>query len=48
MSLEPIPPGGTEKSKDARWIDIREDEELDEAQIVDWIRQASEQPGWTP
>ncbi|CAN5763974.1 hypothetical protein BH20VER1_BH20VER1_08190 [soil metagenome] len=25
MSLQPIPPGGTEKSQEARWIDIYED-----------------------
>ena len=30
-SLRPVPPGGTRASKDARWIDIREGDELDEA-----------------
>ena len=29
-SLRPVPPGGTPKSKDARWIDIHEGDELDE------------------
>lgn len=46
-SLRPVPPGGTPKSKDARWIDIHEGE-LDEAQIADWIKQAAALPGWTP
>ena len=42
-SLRPIPPGGT--GKDARWIDIREDD-LDTDQIAMWIRQAAAIPGW--
>ena len=45
-SLRPLPPGGTEKSKEARWIDIKEGEPLDEAQFADWVRQASAIPGW--
>ena len=45
-SLRPIPPGGTAKSKEARWIDIKEDEPLDEAQFADWVKQASAIPGW--
>lgn len=48
MSLVPIPPGGTERSKDARWIDIREDESLDEELLAEWIRQAAALPGWSP
>lgn len=42
-SLKPAPPGGT--AKEARWIDIREDD-LDEAQLAKWIRQAAAMPGW--
>jgi hypothetical protein len=42
-SLRPVPPGGTDK--DARWIDIHEDD-LDEAQMATWIRQAAALPGW--
>jgi len=42
-SLRPAPPGGT--SKDARWIDIHEND-LDEAQMAAWIRQAAALPGW--
>ena len=41
--LQPVPPGGT--SKDARWIDIHEDD-LDEAQMAKWMRQAAALPGW--
>jgi len=42
-SLRPAPPGG--KAKDARWIDIHEDD-LDEMQMTTWIRQAAALPGW--
>ena len=46
-SLRPVPPGGTVRSKDARWIDIYEGE-LDEAQTAAWVRQAAALPGWVP
>ena len=46
-SLKPPPPGGTPKSGDTRWVDIHEDD-LDEAQMTKWIKQASKLPGWTP
>ena len=42
-SLRPVPPGGT--GKDARWIDIHEDD-LDEAQMATWVKQAAAMPGW--
>jgi hypothetical protein len=46
-SLHPIPPGES-KSKDTRYLDIHEDDELDEAQFAAWVQQASELPGeWT-
>jgi hypothetical protein len=47
-SLQPVPPGGTEKSKDARWIDIYEGDELDEVLMSNWVRQAAALPGWVP
>ena len=47
-SLRPVPPGGTEKSKDVRWIDIYEDDQLDEKQMATWVKQAAALPGWTP
>ena len=46
-SLRPVPPGGTAKSKEVRWIDIREND-FDEAQLVIWIEQAAALPGWVP
>lgn len=42
-ALAPVPAGGT--SKDARWIDLREDD-LDAAQMAAWVRQAAALPGW--
>jgi len=48
LSLNPVPPGGTPKSKDARWIDIYEDDKLDEMQLANWVKQAAALPGWTP
>jgi hypothetical protein len=47
-SLRPVPPGGTPRSKEARWIDIREGDPLDEAQLETWVRQAAALPGWVP
>ncbi len=43
-SLEPLPPGPS-KQKDVRYLDIREDDPLDEAQFADWVRQASRLSG---
>ena len=46
-ALHPIPPGGTVSSKDARWIDLHEDD-FDENQMAAWVKQAAVLPGWTP
>jgi hypothetical protein len=43
-SLRPVPPGES-KHKDVRYLDIREDDQLDEAQLAAWVKQASELPG---
>ena len=43
-SLSPLPPGES-KSKDVRYLDIHEHDEIDEAQLVSWIEQASNLPG---
>lgn len=48
LSLRPIPPGGTERSKDVRWIDIRESDPFDDERMARWIKQAAELPGWIP
>jgi hypothetical protein len=44
-SLRPVPPGES-KSDDTRYLDIHEHDELDEAQLTDWVKQASGLPGW--
>jgi hypothetical protein len=46
-SLLPLPPGES-KHEEVRYVDIREDDELDEAQLTTWIRQAAALPGWEP
>src|SRR5580692_1837626 len=43
-SLSPIPPGES-KQKEVRYLDIHEDDELDEAQLAAWVKQASQLPG---
>jgi hypothetical protein len=47
-SLDPVPPGGTPKSKDSRWIDIYEVDNFDAQQFAMWVRQAAALPGWVP
>lgn len=42
--LSPEPPGSG-KDPDSRWVNIHEDE-LDEAQLREWIRQSAALPGW--
>jgi hypothetical protein len=42
-SLRPPPSGGT--GKEARWIDIHEDD-FDEKQMAAWVKQAAKLPGW--
>jgi hypothetical protein len=43
-SLRPVPPG-TSKQKEVRYLDIHEDDKLDEAQVTVWVKQASKLPG---
>jgi hypothetical protein len=43
-SLRPVPPTKS-KSKDTRYLDIHEDDQLDEAQLAAWVKQASLLPG---
>lgn len=42
-SLRPIPPGES-KHKEVRYLDIYQDQ-FDEAQFVEWVKQASQLPG---
>jgi len=44
-SLKPLPPGAS-KQKDVRYLDIHVEDELDEAQLAKWVKQASRLPGW--
>ena len=46
-SLRPPPPG-TSKDKNMRYLDIRENDELDEEQLSSWLKQAAALPGWVP
>jgi hypothetical protein len=43
-SLRPVPPGES-KMKHTRYLDIHEDDQLDEAQLARWFKQASRLPG---
>jgi hypothetical protein len=46
-SLRPVPPGES-KHKEVRYLDIHEDDQIDEPQMATWIRQAATLPGWVP
>ena len=43
-ALRPAPPE-TSKYPDVRYFHIHEEDEIDEAQLADWVRQASRLPG---
>ena len=43
-SLRPVPPGES-KQQHTRYLDIHENDELDEAQFTAWVKQASRLPG---
>jgi len=43
-SLRPVPPGES-KHKEVRYLDIHDDDQLDEAQLAAWMKQASQLPG---
>jgi hypothetical protein len=42
-SLRPVPPGES-KQKEVRYLDIHENDHLDEAQFTAWVKQASKLP----
>jgi len=44
-SLKPLPPEAS-KSADTRYLDIREGDALDEAQLAKWMKQAAALPGF--
>ena len=43
-ALDPLPPVAS-KHKDVRYLHIHEDGAFDEAQVADWVKQASRLPG---
>ena len=43
-SLRPAPPGDS-RQKEVRYLDIHEEDQLDEAQFAGWVKQASRLPG---
>jgi hypothetical protein len=43
-SLRPLPPGES-KQKEVRYLDIHENDPLDESQFAAWVKQASQLPG---
>lgn len=44
-SMRPVPPGES-KQKEVRYLDIHEDDQIDEKQLATWIKQAASIPGW--
>jgi hypothetical protein len=46
-SLRPVPPGAS-RGKETRYIDIREGDTIDEAQMAAWVKRAAALPGWVP
>lgn len=44
-SLHPLPPGES-RQKQVRYLDIHEDDKLDEKQLASWLKQAAAIPGW--
>jgi hypothetical protein len=46
-ALRPLPPGAS-KHKDVRYLDLHEDAPFDEAQFLEWVKQAAALPGWAP
>ncbi len=43
-SLRPLPPGES-KHKEVRYLDIHDDDKIDETQFTAWVKQASQLPG---
>ena len=43
-SLDPVPPKAS-KHDEVRYLDLHEDDELDEEQLASWFKQAAELPG---
>ena len=46
-SLSPPPPGES-KDEEVRYLNVHEDDDMDEQLLGSWIRQAAALPGWIP
>ncbi len=46
-SLRPVPPGESTQ-KEVRYLNIYEEDHLDEKLVASWIMQAAKLPGWVP
>jgi hypothetical protein len=46
-SLRPLPPARS-KYAETRYLNVHEDDQLDEAQMATWAKQAAVLPGWVP
>ena len=46
-SLNPPPPGES-KHEDVRYLNIHENDHLDQELLARWVQQASKLPGWVP
>jgi hypothetical protein len=46
-ALSPLPPGPS-KDKNTRYLDIHEEDKIDEAQFTRWVKQAAALPGEWP
>jgi hypothetical protein len=46
-SLRPLPPGES-KIEGTRYLDIYQDDPLDESRLATWFKQAAALPGWIP
>jgi hypothetical protein len=46
-SLRPVPPGES-KQKEVRYLDIHEDDQIEEGLVASWVKQAAALPGWVP
>jgi hypothetical protein len=44
-SLEPLPPGAS-TVRGLRYVDLHEDDALDESRLAAWVKQAAALPGW--
>lgn len=44
-SLRPVPPGES-KQKEVRYLDIHDNDQLDETRMATWVMQAAALPGW--